>query len=140
MTKSSITSTGVFLRFIFAIFLVLLTYNPTGYSYFHWFYHSLDNFTPYIAIAGVALVIGWVLYVRATLESLGLMGLLLAGIFFGCLVWLFVYWGWLSLTNVSAMTWVIEVILAALLAIGMSWSHIHRRMTGQVDVDQVEDK
>lgn len=140
MTKSSITSTGVFLRFIFAIFLVLLTYNPTGYSYFHWFYHSLDNFTPYIAIAGVALVIGWVLYVRATLESLGLMGLLLAGIFFGCLVWLFVYWGWLSLTNVSAMTWVIEIILAALLAIGMSWSHIHRRMTGQVDVDQVEDQ
>lgn len=140
MTKSSITSTGVFLRFIFAIFLVLLTYNPTGYSYFHWFYHSLDNFTPYIAIAGVALVIGWVLYVRATLESLGLMGLLLAGIFFGCLVWLFVYWGWLSLTNVSAMTWVIEIILAALLAIGMSWSHIHRRMTGQVDVDELDDK
>lgn len=140
MTKSSITSTGVFLRFIFAIFLVLLTYNPTGYSYFHWFYHSLDNFTPYIAIAGVALVIGWVLYVRATLESLGLMGLLLAGIFFGCLVWLFVYWGWLSLTNVSTMTWVIEIILAALLAIGMSWSHIHRRMTGQVDVDELDDK
>ncbi len=137
---NSITSTGVILRFIFAILLVLLTYNPTGYSYFHWFYHSLDNFTPYIAIAGVALVIGWVLYVRATLESLGLMGLLLAGIFFGCMVWLFVYWGWLSLTNVSAVTWVIEVILAALLAIGMSWSHIHRRMTGQVDVDQVEDK
>lgn len=137
---NSITSTGVILRFIFAILLVLLTYNPTGYSYFHWFYHSLDNFTPYIAIAGVALVIGWVLYVRATLESLGLMGLLLAGIFFGCLVWLFVYWGWLSLTNVSAMTWVIEIILAALLAIGMSWSHIHRRMTGQVDVDELDDK
>ncbi len=137
---NSITSTGVILRFIFAILLVLLTYNPTDYSYFHWFYHSLDNFTPYVAIAGVALIIGWVLYVRATLESLGLMGLLLAGIFFGCMVWLFVYWGWLSLTNVSAVTWVIEVILAALLAIGMSWSHIHRRMTGQVDVDQVEDK
>ncbi len=136
---TNITSTGVLLRFIFAILLVLLTYNPSGYSYFHWVYHSIHAITPYIAIAGVALVIGWALYVRATLESLGLVGLVLAGVFFGCFVWLLVYWGWLSLDNVSTMTWVIEIILSALLAIGMSWSHIHRRMTGQVDVDQVED-
>jgi hypothetical protein len=36
------------------------------------------------------------------------------------------------------MAWVSMVCLALLLAIGMSWSHVRRRMTGQVDVDDVE--
>jgi len=134
---TNINSTGVLLRFMFAVLLVLLTYNPSGYSYFHWVWGS--DFTPYIAVAGAVLLIGWVIYVRATLESLGTLGLILASAFFACLVWLLVYWGWLSLSNVSAITWVAEVILAALLALGMSWSHIHRRMTGQVDVDELDD-
>jgi hypothetical protein len=28
--------------------------------------------------------------------------------------------------------------MCGILAIGISWSHIRRRMTGQVDVDEVE--
>jgi hypothetical protein len=30
------------------------------------------------------------------------------------------------------------VVLSGILAIGVSWSHIRRRITGQVDVDDVE--
>lgn len=135
----NITFAGFALRFFFALLLVLLTYNPSGYSYIHWVSHSIKDITPYIAIAGIALIIGWVIYVRATLESLGVIGLLLASALFACFIWLLVYWKLLSLTNVSAMAWVIEIILAILLALGMSWSHINRRMSGQVDVDQVEN-
>ena len=133
-----LTASGVVVRFIFAILLVLLSYNPSTYSYFHWVYASLSHITPYIVIAGIVLLIGWGVYLKATLNSLGVLGIILLGSLFGCLVWLFVYWGFLSVKNISAMAWVIEVALAALLTVGMCWSHLTRRMSGQVDVDEIE--
>lgn len=136
----NLTGSGVALRFLFALLLVLLSYNPSGYSYFHWVYQSFSHITPYIVIAGLILLIGWGIYVKATLNSLGVVGIIVLAALFASLVWLFVYWGFLSVTNISAMAWVIEVLLAALLAVGMCWSHFTRRMSGQVDVDEIEEK
>ena len=40
---------------------------------------------------------------------------------------------------VKSIGWVgIMVVISGVLATGISWSHIRRRMTGQVDVDEVE--
>jgi hypothetical protein len=136
----NLTASGVVLRFLFALLLVLLSYNPSGYSYFHWMYNSLSHITPYVVIAGIILLIGWGIYLKATLNSLGLVGIIALAALFGCLVWLFIYWGFLSVTNISAMAWVIEILLAAMLAVGMCWSHFTRRMSGQVDVDEIEQK
>jgi hypothetical protein len=136
----NLTSSGVALRFLFALLLVLLSYNPSGYSYFHWVYNSLSDITPYIVITGLILLIGWGVYIKATLNSLGIVGILVLAALFASLIWLFIYWGFLSVTDISAMAWVIEVLLAALLAVGMCWSHFTRRMSGQVDVDEIEDK
>ena len=135
----TITASGFALRFLFALVLVLLTYNPSTYSFYHWLLTSLSAITPYIAIAGLLLLIGWVIYLRATLRSLGFIGILLAGLFFACLIWLLVYWGVLALDKFSTLAWVTEILLAALLAIGMSWSHIRRRLSGQVDMDDVNE-
>lgn len=132
-----LTLSGFILRFIFAFALVLLTYNPTGYSYFHWMYDSFRQITPYVVLAGIFLLIGWGVYVKATLNSLGNLGIFILGGLFACVVWLFFYWGWLSRENISALTWVIELFLALLLTVGMCWSHITRRLTGQVDVDEL---
>ena len=72
--------------------------------------------------------------VIATCGVLYVLGLvLMAGI-----VWLMIDIGILSLSSVSAFTWVALIILAVLLGIGMSWSHIWRRMTGQFTADEVE--
>ncbi len=136
----NLTTQGVALRFLFALLLVLLSYNPSGYSYFHWVYNSINHITPYVVIAGIILIIGWGIYLNATLNSLGMIGIIALAALFACLVWLFIYWGLLSVTNISAMAWVIEVLLAALLAVGMCWSHFTRRMSGQVDVDEIEGK
>jgi hypothetical protein len=130
-----LTAAGIALRFLFALLLVLLSYNPSGYSYFHWLYNNHDVVTPYVVIAGLILLIGWGTYIKATLNSLGLVGIILLAALLGCLLWLFIYWGWLTLNDVSAVAWIIEVLLAALLTIGMCWSHLSRRMSGQVDVD-----
>jgi hypothetical protein len=135
-----LTASGVALRFLFALLLVLLSYNPSGYSYFHWVHHSVSDITPYVVIAGIILLIGWGIYLKATLNSLGLIGVIALAALFACLVWLFIYWGFLSVTDISAMAWVIEILLAALLAVGMCWSHFTRRMSGQVDVDEIEER
>ena len=134
-----ITGIGIGLRFIFALLLVACTYNPTGYSYFHWFKAAASDFTPLLGLGGIALIIGWVIYIRATFRSLGLIGLILATLFFAFLIWLLIDLGVLSMDSVSALTWVILILLAAVLCIGMSWSHIRRRMSGQVDTDDVGD-
>lgn len=134
----NLTTSGIILRFLFALLLVLLTYNPTGWSYLHW---TLDHFalTPYFVGAGLLLVIGWGIYLKATLNSLGFVGIVASSAVLGCLLWMLVYWGLLSTSNMTAMAWVIEVLVAALLALGMCWSHFTRRMSGQVDVDELPE-
>lgn len=135
-----ITLQGFLFRFLFALLLVLLTYNPSGYSYSHWLQNSFSNFGPLVAIAGITLIIGWVIYIRATLRSLGLIGLILAAIFFSAILWLFIDWGWLSLNNVTAMSWVLLVLISGILAVGISWSHIRRKWSGQIDSDDVDEE
>ena len=135
-----ITVQGFLLRFMFALLLVMLTYNPSGYSYSHWLQNSFSDFGPLLGIAGISLIIGWVIYMRATLRSLGLIGLILAGLFFAAIIWLLIDWGWLGLNNVTAMSWVILVLISAVLAVGISWSHIRRKISGQVDADDVDEE
>ncbi len=136
----ALTWTGFGLRLAFALLLVLLTYNPSGYSYAHWVFNSINpiQISPLLAISGLALTICWVVYLRATLASLGKLGLVLAAALLACFVWLFVDLGWLSLSNVSVLSWLALIGLALMLAVGMSWSHIRRRLSGQVDTDDVE--
>lgn len=135
----NLTASGILFRFIFALLLVLLTYNPSGYSYVHWLM-ELEQFTPYVLIAGLVLMIGWGVYINATLNSLGLVGVAILAAFFASLVWLFIYWGWFSLTDVSVVSWIVAILVACVLAVGMCWSHLMRRWSGQVDVDEIESK
>ncbi len=126
-------------RLVAALILVFATYNPSGYSYFHWVEQSLPAFDPLVAFAGVVLLIGWVMFTRATARSLGLFGILLAAGFFGTLLWLIIDRGWLAADNLQLITYIVLVLLSAILAVGMSWSHIRRRLSGQLDVDEVDD-
>lgn len=135
-----LTMQGFLLRFLFALLLVLLTYNPSGYSYSHWLQNSFSNFGPLLGLAGISLVIGWVVYLRATLRSLGLVGLILAALFFSAILWLLIDLGWLGLNNVTAMSWVILILISAILAVGISWSHLRRKWTGQIDSDDVDEE
>jgi len=135
-----ITLQGFLLRFMVALLLVLLTYNPSGYSYSHWLQNNFSAFDPLLGIAGISLIIGWVIYLRATLRSLGIIGLILAGLFFSTILWLLIDWGWLGMNNVTSMSWVILILISAVLAVGISWSHIRRKISGQVDADDVDEE
>ena len=134
------TPLGFLLRLLAAIVLVLCTFNPTGYSYVHWVASIFPHVTPAQAIAGIVLLVGWIVYLTATMRSIGVLGVAIGVAFFAAVVWLIVSWGWLDLHNAKAMTWVSLFVSAVILAIGMSWSHIRRRLSGQADVDEVEQK
>lgn len=134
-----ISASGILVRFLIAILLVFSTYNPEGYSFYDWVLTDIKDITPLKALAGIILLVGWIVYIRATLRSLGALGLLLAIAFFGVLIWLVVDWGLIPTDSVRAVSYIIQFILCAVLAVGMSWSHIRRRISGQVDVDEIDE-
>lgn len=139
MAEKGIGWQGILLRLLAVMVLVFVSYNPEGYSYFHWVRDSLPQVSVVQIFSGVVLVIGWTIFLRATLRSLGAFGLILALAFFGSLLWLVVDWGIVPADSVRAMTYIVLVVLCGVLATGVSWSHIRRRFTGQVDVDEIED-
>ena len=130
---------SLLLRWLFAAALVFGTYNPTDFSYFSWVFSEGVEFGPVPALVGVGLLIAWIVFLRATFLSLGWLGIILGAALFACVIWLFVDLGWLSLDSTSAISWLALLLLSLILAVGMSWSHIRRRLTGQVDVDDIED-
>mgnify|MGYP000332896400 FL=1 len=143
MADKNFSGQNFIIRLVFALALVFLTYNPSGYSFYHWAKAALVNdtigITPPLAMSAIVLLIGWTIYIRATLRSLGAFGLALAFTFFGIIIWWLIDIGWLGLDNVSVFSYIALFLLSAVLATGMSWSHIRRRISGQADVDEVDE-
>ena len=133
-----ITPAGVGVRFLAALVLVFATYNPEGYSYYHWVTGHFSQSTVLMLFLGVVLLIAWAIYLRATFHSLGPVGLVLASAFFGTLVWLLIDLHLVPTGSMRAVSYLIEFALTGVLTAGISWSHIRRRITGQVDVDEME--
>ena len=134
-----LTFTGFLLRAAFALALVLLTYNPSGYSYAHMLQTGFPAITPLEAVLGLLLLIGWFVFLRATLHSIGPLGMVLLLAFFAALIWLIVSWGWVQLSSTGAIVWISLIVLSLILAVGMSWSHLYRRWSGQATVEDTDD-
>jgi Family of unknown function (DUF6524) len=145
MVKDDFNWGSVALRFLMAALLVYLTYNPEGYSFYHWAIlplrevpaTSFSAINPLKVLAGIALLVGWVVFIQATKRSLGLTGAFLAIAFFGGIIWVLIYWNVFTPRGTRAISHLILLILALVLAIGMSWSHVTRRLSGQIDTDQI---
>jgi hypothetical protein len=125
-------------RLTFSVALVLLTFNPTGHSYYHWLAEGFPSVQPLEVVAGIALLGAWIFFVRSTLAAMGTLGVVLLLALFAAIVWWVVSQGWLDVGNRSAMAWVVLLILGLVLGIGMSWSHIRREFSGQASVDRVD--
>ncbi|MDQ1344567.1 MAG: hypothetical protein QG586_97 [Pseudomonadota bacterium] len=125
-------------RLVFSVALVLLTFNPTGHSYYHWLLDGFPSITPGEAVAGIVLLGAWIFFVRSTLAAMGALGVGLLLALFASIVWWVTSRGWLDLGNRNAMAWVVLGVLGVVLGVGMSWSHIRRRLSGQASVDRVD--
>lgn len=127
------------LRFLAALVLVFASYNPEGYSYYNWALVDFSQFSVLKGFIGVVLLIGWSILLRATIKSLGPFGIILALAFFGTLIWLILDLLAISTDNIRVITHIVELVIVGILSAGVSWSHIRRRITGQVDTGDVSD-
>ncbi len=142
VATSGMTAVGFLWRLVAALVLVLVTYNPTGKSAWHWIGTALGpeaEFGPEHLLAIGVLAAGWAVFLVATWRALGAFGSVIAGLIVGAIIWLFYDIGLLESNTVPAITWISLVALSAVLAVGVSWSHLWRRITGQVKVDDVDD-
>jgi hypothetical protein len=135
------TAGSLLLRLLFALVVVLASYNPSGFSFFHWTRDAfLDSaLGPLHFLVGVGLLIGWVLFVQATRQSLGLFGVVLVAALFGILVWMLFHYDVVQTASTTVVAWIVLIGVALVLAVGMSWAHIRRRLSGQATVDDVDD-
>lgn len=137
-TVKEIGWAGIGVRFLVALLLVFATYNPEGWSFFDWVTTKDTGPVAAKALVGVILLIGWTIYLRATLRSLGGFGIALVIALIATLLWLLVTWDVIPHDSVRAAVYMAEFVISALLSIGMVWSHVRRRLTGQIDVDEIE--
>jgi len=140
-SSDGLTALGFLWRLVAALVLVLVTYNPSGHSAYHWITSAISNsdFGPLHLLLVALLLIGWVIYWIATWRALGNLGVFLAALVLGAIIWLLFDIGLLESRSVSAVTWISLICLALVLAIGVSWSHVWRRITGQINVEDVDD-
>jgi len=140
-TSREFNALSLLWRLLFALVLVLVSYNPAGFSFFHWVRDAFaeGQLGPEHYFVGTLLAIGWTILVVATLRALNAFGVILAAIAIGTFVWLLIDFGLLDADSNTAIAWISLVCLSVLLSIGLSWSHIWRRLTGQFDVDEVDD-
>jgi len=130
-----------FWRLLAALVLVFVTFNPSGYSYLHWVRGAFsgDGLQAIHFFAGLILLAGWAIFVIATNRSLGIMGTLLGVAVIGVSFWLLVDIGLIHVGSANTVTWLALLALGILLAVGLSWSHVWRRLSGQLEVDDASD-
>lgn len=138
MAQRAFTAGSFLLRWIVALAAVLATFNPTPWSYYRWVIAGPEQLALKV-LAGICLLILIVIYLRATLRSLGLPGVVLACAFLAACIWALIDFGLLAVDSPDALAWVALVAIATVMAVGLSWSHVRRRVSGQLDVDDVEE-
>ncbi len=129
---------GFLVRWLFAFGLLGATYNPTQWNFVRWSMANYQNMLSVTVLIGLVLLVGYIIYLRATLRSIGLFGMLLVLAVAGTLIWVLFDQGVINLSNSTLNTWLSIVVLSLVLAIGLSWSIVRRRLSGQADVDDVD--
>ena len=129
-----VSFSGALVRIVLALVLVFTTFNPTGYSLFHWITAAPVAVTPGKVLALIALAIGWLICLRTAFIAMGRLGLALGVALFGVLVWFLVDHELASLSG-SGIVWVGLTVVGLLLGLGLSWSLLRAKATGQIEVN-----
>ena len=135
MTEHRISWPGVLLRMVAGLVVVLGTWNPSGHSFYNWVVDHPDVSMPLKAFLGALLLTAWILCLRASLTSLGSIGFVLCGLVLGTLIWMLTDYGVLHEESPSFVPWAALISLGIVLGIGLSWSLIRARSTGQIEVE-----
>ncbi len=130
---------GILFRCIGAFVLLAVTYNPTQWNFTRWAQAHWETQMPMTLLLGLLLAVGYLVYIGATLRSIGAFGILLVAAIVGALIWVLIDYGILTLQNPSLNLWLGIGALSVVLGVGLSWSIIRQRISGQATVDEVQE-
>ncbi|TAG21565.1 MAG: hypothetical protein EAZ40_08860 [Rhodobacterales bacterium] len=130
---------GIFLRWLGAFLLLAAIFNPTRWNYVTWAGEAWADQMPLIVFSGLLLAVAAMVYVVATMRSIGILGALVIAAIFGAGLWVLTDWGLLALGNSSLTVWLAIFALSLILGIGMSWSILRQRLSGQQTTDEVNN-
>ena len=87
---------------------------------------------------GLLLAVAYMVYVLATLRSIGAFGVIVVAAIFGAGLWVLTDWGVLTLADPSLNLWLGIMVGSLILGIGLSWSILRQRLSGQASVDEID--
>ncbi len=124
-------------RLIGALFLVFSTYNPSGFSVWHWMRAAWPEDWLLLVPLLFAYFAAYVLTLRVTYRSLRFPGILLTIAMIGAVIWIGVSAGVIPLANATDFRILLLYMFGALIAVGLCWSSAYFSLTGQVSVDDL---
>jgi hypothetical protein len=131
---------GIFWRWFGAFALLSATFNPTPWNYLRW---TMENHATQLSLAvflGLLLAIGYLVCLNATLNAVGGFGLVLVGAVFAALAWVLFDWGMLTLTTTDPRLWFGLFALSVVMAVGLSWGIVLRRLSPGDAVAEDDDR
>jgi len=128
---------GILLRWLGAFLLLAAIFNPTRWNYVIWVRNDWDEQMPLIVFSGLILGVAAMVYVVATMRSIGILGAIIIAAIFGAGLWVLTDWGLLALDNSALTVWLAIFALSLILGIGMAWSILRQRLSGQASVDEI---
>ncbi len=129
---------GILLRWLGALLLLAAIFNPTRWNYATWARDNWSDQMPLVVFLGLILIVIAMVYIVATMRSIGVLGVLVIAAIFGAGLWVLTDWGLLGLANPALNVWLGILVLSLILGIGMSWSILRQRLSGQATVDEVD--
>ncbi len=129
---------GIILRWFGAFVLISTTYNPTSWNFVRWAEANWSGQMPLTVLFGLLLAVAYLVYIRATLHSIGAFGIVMVAAIVGALIWVGIDYGVLTLQNPSLNLWLGIFALSVVLGIGLSWSILRQQLSGQATVDETD--
>ncbi|MBP2229276.1 DUF6524 family protein [Azospirillum agricola] len=131
-----LTIPGYIVRLLAAMLVIFGTYNPSGYSYYHWLQVDFGDWA-FKLFVGLLLMVTIYLQANALWRSMRLVGSVSLTLVIVTAVWFASDLGLIDLSDGTELTLAIQIGLTALLGTGFSWSHIRYRLSGQVDSENI---
>jgi len=137
MSERTFSLAGFTVRLLLSLLLVFATYNPTGYSFVHWLPASGEGPLPLKLLVTLLLLILYYVLWRALFAAFRRSGLVAASLA-ALLLSIELVTATFSARGASwsvylvLAQYILLVAIAIVIAVGVSWSHILERLTGQL--------
>jgi hypothetical protein len=130
---------SLLVRWLLIMGVITALYNPSGRSFLHWAVDTAAPLSLRLAV-GSLLLAALAYFFRLSFRALGPVGVLMLTALLAVLAAAAVNVGLVRLEGRAATVAFLQVLLASGLTVGVSWSALRTRISGQVDSDDISGR